>query len=83
MWMMLQYLLLTGIKVNSEKTETIKTFSILLSTAKVFKSVIKKTHVAGPRKTKCVTGVRIGKDRNNVTHEYVDSVYRQIKQSDE
>ena len=64
---------------NSEKTETIKTFSSFIN-SKGFQVSHKKTQVAGPRKTKCATGVRIGKDRNSLPHEYIDSVYRQIKQ---
>ena len=64
---------------DCEKTEIIKMVSSFIS-SKGFKVSHKKTSVSGPRKTKCVTGLRIGKDRNNVTNEYVDSVYRQIKQ---
>lgn len=64
---------------NSEKTETIKTFNSFIN-SKGFQVSHKKTQVAGPRKTKCATGVRIGKERNSLPHEYIDSVYRQIKQ---
>ena len=64
---------------NNEKTEVIKLVNSFIK-SKGFQVSHKKTRVAGPRKTKCVTGVRIGEDKNNVTHEYVDSVYRQIKQ---
>ena len=64
---------------NNEKTEVIKLVNSFIK-SKGFQVSHKKTRVAGPRKTKCVTGVGIGEDKNNVTHEYVDSVYRQIKQ---
>ena len=64
---------------NNEKTEVIKLVNSFIK-RKGFQVSHKKTRVAGPRKTKCATGVRIGEDKNNVTHEYVDSVYRQIKQ---
>ena len=39
----------------------------------------KKTLTSGPRETKCVTGVRIGKFSNDVPRTYIDSVYREIK----
>ena len=64
---------------NNEKTEVIKLVNSFIK-SKGFQVSHKKTRVAGPRKTKCATGVRIGKDRNNLPHEYIDSVYRQIKQ---
>ena len=64
---------------NNEKTEAIKLVNSFIK-SKGFQVSHKKTQVAGPRKTKCLTGVRIGKDRNNLPHEYINSVYRQIKQ---
>lgn len=66
---------------NDEKTEVIKMVNSFVR-RKGFQVSHKKTCVAGPKRRKIVTGIRIGKDRNNIPGAYVDSVYRQIKQTE-
>ena len=66
---------------NDEKTEVIKMINSFVR-SKGFQVSHKKTCVAGPRIMKIVTGIRIGKDRNNIPDAYVDSVHREIKQTE-
>lgn len=64
---------------NSEKTEIIRTVNYLVK-SKGFKIRHKKTLTSGPKETKCLTGVKIGKFSNDVPSAYIDSVYHEIKQ---
>ena len=64
---------------NGEKTKTVALVNRFVR-GKGFKVRHKKTLISGPRDTKTITGVKIGKMNNNVPKGYIDSVFCEIKQ---
>ena len=64
---------------NEEKTAAIRAV-ISFANRKGFRIRHRKTELAGPKKVKCVTGVRLGNNSNKLPHGYIDSVYHQIRQ---
>ena len=64
---------------NAKKTEVV-CLVINFVKAKGFRIRHKKTSISGPKIPNILTGVRVGKNKIDVSRKYIDSVYFDIKQ---